>query len=243
MKWAPLAAGCCTVLVAGWSAFAAAATMGGAGSAGRAGSAAADADTTIYVDAQTGFTFSQYLAKYSLNSKGMYIRIAVPSSVPASTDFDVVVQIVAPVDVGWAGLAWGGDMTKNPLAVAWGYASGGVISSRWANGHYLPQPYTGSTYEVLPAGTHSNGTHWQITAKCSGCTAYGSGSGSSLSRLSAHGSNRLAFAYAATKPTSPASNLSSFGEHSVIGYWSHDFSAGENAAFASLVAKNLKSSR
>ncbi len=91
---------------------------------------AASADTTVYQDPETGFTFSQYFGKYSLNNRGITFRIAIPSG--ARQDFDVVIQIVAPSDVGWAGLAWGGGMLKNPLATVWGTSNGAMISSRWA---------------------------------------------------------------------------------------------------------------
>lgn len=108
------------------------------------------------------------------------------------------------------------------------------------SGHILPQPYRGSTYEILRTGTKNNGTHWQVTAKCSGCTSYGSSSSSSslMNRLSATGSNRLAFAYSSSKPSNPSSNMSDFSEHSVIGFWNHDFSSAVNPTFTSLVAKN-----
>ncbi|ERS98681.1 CBD9-like protein [Sporothrix schenckii 1099-18] len=202
-------------------------------------SAAPNADTSVYHDSETGFTFTQYNGKYTLNNAAITFRVAVPSGVPANTNFDVVLQIVAPRDVGWAGLAWGGGMTQNPLAAAWGTSTGAIISSRWATGHYLPQAYAGSTYQIFKKGTKNNGTHWQVTAKCSGCTSYAYGSSSIISRLSPTGSNRFAFAYSALKPSNPSLNTSDFGEHSVIGYWNHDFGSAANPSFTSLVAKNL----
>jgi hypothetical protein len=56
--------------------------------------------------------------------------------------------------------------------------------------------------------------------------------------LNPKGSNRLAFAYSAAKPSSPSSNSSSFPIHDVHNYWSHDFSQGSNADFANLLKKN-----
>ncbi|CAK7234219.1 hypothetical protein SCUCBS95973_008862 [Sporothrix curviconia] len=195
--------------------------------------AAPEADTSVYHDMETGFTFTQYFGRYSLNNAGITYRIAVPSGVAANTNFDVVLQIVAPNEVGWAGLAWGGGMTGNPLAAAWGWSSGAIISSRWATSHTLPQLYSGSAYQVFKTGTKNNGTHWQITAKCSGCTAYGS------NYLSPTGGNRLAFAYSSSKPSNPSSSSSDFSEHSVIGFWNHDFGSAANPTFTTLVAKNL----
>lgn len=101
-------------------------------SATSAAGSTANADTSVYRDSETGFTFTQYYAKYALNNRGITYRVAIPSDVTANTAFDVVVQVVAPSEVGWAGLAWGGGMTGNPLAAVWGTNSGATISSRWA---------------------------------------------------------------------------------------------------------------
>lgn len=103
--------------------------------------------------------------------------------------------------------------------------------------HVQPTVWSGATLEVLKTGTHSNGTHWQFTAKCTGCTSYQSSSGSTR-YLNPKGGNRLAFAYSATKPSNPSSSSSTFSAHDVIGYWTHDFSLGQNPQFASLVTKN-----
>jgi hypothetical protein len=57
-------------------------------------------------------------------------RIAIPEA--AAAPFDVLLQIVAPVSVAWASIAWGGQMTRNPLTVAWPNGQSAVVSSRWA---------------------------------------------------------------------------------------------------------------
>lgn len=95
-----------------------------------------------------------------------------------------------------------------------------------------PTVYSGATIEVLKTGTHTNSTHWQITAKCTGCTSFSS------KVLNPKGSNRLAFAYAKSKPSNPSSNSSSFNVHDVTNYWNHDFASAANANFAALVTKN-----
>ena len=81
-------------------------------------------DTTSYVDAVTGFTFASYTGDYDIT-----FRIAVPSPVPADTVFDTVLQVVAPIKFGWFGIAWGGSMTYNPLAIAWANGTNGVVVS------------------------------------------------------------------------------------------------------------------
>lgn len=92
----------------------------------------------------------------------------------------------------------------------------------------------GGTYRVFQTGTKSNGTHWQYTALCQGCTAWTTSSGGSR-YLTPSGGNRLAFAYSSTKPSSPGSSSSSISIHSVHGYWDHDFAAARNPNFHDVV--------
>lgn len=92
---------------------------------------ASQADSAIaYVDQETGFTFSEFKAAYSLTQNIVY-RIALPSNAP-SGNYNAVVQVVAPNQVGWTGLAWGGNMIRNPLTVAYPSGSKVTVSSRWA---------------------------------------------------------------------------------------------------------------
>lgn len=70
-----------------------------------------------------------YVEVSTTHSNPIY-RIAIPDA--PSANFDTLLQIVAPVSVGWAGFAWGGGMTLNPLAVAWPNGNKATISSRWA---------------------------------------------------------------------------------------------------------------
>ncbi len=57
-------------------------------------------------------------------------RIAIPDT---AVPFDTLLQIISPASLGWAGFAWGGGMTLNPLVVAWPNGDKGfVASSRWA---------------------------------------------------------------------------------------------------------------
>ncbi|KUJ09998.1 CBD9-like protein [Mollisia scopiformis] len=192
---------------------------------------------SVYHDPETGFTFSQYNVMYSL-SETITFRIAVPSPVTANQPYDAVLQVVAPIDVGWAGLAWGGQMTYNPLAVSWSNGNNVVVSSRFATQHAAPPTYSGATYSVFKTGTHVNRTHFQYTAKCTGCTTFTNSAGTPTT-INPTGTNRLAFGYSSSRPNNPSSNTSSFPVHDVYNYWSQDFSSGANTAFASLAAKNL----
>jgi hypothetical protein len=83
-----------------------------------------------YVDPDTGFTFSEFKAAYTLTSNIVY-RFALSSSA-SSGAYDAIIQIVCPTQVGWTGLAWGGTMIKNPLTVAYPNGNKPTISSRWA---------------------------------------------------------------------------------------------------------------
>jgi len=80
---------------------------------------------TRYCNAQFGnVCYAQYLAPNNI-----VYRVAIPDT--AAAPFDVLVQITAPVSLGWAGLAWGGTMANNPLTVAWVNGNEVAISSRW----------------------------------------------------------------------------------------------------------------
>jgi hypothetical protein len=99
-----------------------------------------------------------------------------------------------------------------------------------------PQLYDGATVQLLKTGTKLNGTHWQITAKCSGCSSFAT-TGSNTKTLNANASNRLAFAYSKTKPSS-ASSAAMLTVHDVYSYWDHDFSTAGNIDFDQLVQRN-----
>jgi hypothetical protein len=71
--------------------------------------------------------------RYKADGRGITFRVATPSDAQSYTAYDAVVQMVVPNDVGWAGLAWGGSMPRNPLLIAWrGTSNNVVLSSRWA---------------------------------------------------------------------------------------------------------------
>ncbi|KAI3319800.1 iron reductase domain protein [Xylariaceae sp. AK1471] len=192
------------------------------------------ADTSVVRDAETGFTFSQYGAAYVIGSN-IWFRVAIPS--PATTpNYDIVLQIVAPNAVGWTGIAWGATMVNNPLTIGWASGSTVVGSVRRTSVRTQPQVYTGATLQILKTGTHTNGTHWQLTMKCSGCSSFVA-SNNVNKTLNPNGSNRLAFAYSKTKPSS-SSPAAMITVHDVANYWDHDFSQAGNIDFDQLVARN-----
>jgi hypothetical protein len=104
-----------------------------------------------------------------------------------------------------------------------------------------PSLYNAAQYTIFKTGTHVNSTHWQFTAKCSGCTYFSGGTSSSTkTQLTPTGANHLAFAAATDKPSNPSSNTSTLNVHDVYNYWNHDFSVAGNAQFAQLVTKDGK---
>lgn len=196
----------------------------------------AAAANAIYQDPDTGLVFSSNYALYKVD-KGITYRVAIPENVQTYTSYDAVVQVVAPNDVGWVGIAWAGSMPRNPLLVAWRNSNNQVVlSSRWANGHVTPNAYNNAQYTLFKTGTKSNGTHWQYTALCKGCTSWTTDTGASR-YLSPRGGNRLAFAYSPGKPSQPNSATSSIPIHEVHGYWQHDFSGAANSNFETTVQR------
>lgn len=106
-------------------------TLGGthtwAASTGSSGSAKRQSTTAKYCPGGTQICFSEFKEPVS----GIYYRIAIPEV--SAAPFDVLLQIVAPIDkAGWAGVAWGGKMNGNPLTVAWPNGDSAVVSSRWS---------------------------------------------------------------------------------------------------------------
>ena len=87
----------------------------------------------------------------------------------------------------------------------------------------------------MKTGTKVNSTHWQFTAKCTGCTSWSS-SGGGARYVNPKGGNRFAWAESTAKPSNPNSNTSSFSVHEVHGYWTEDFSRAINANFNTIVS-------
>ncbi|KAH7374299.1 hypothetical protein BKA66DRAFT_468205 [Pyrenochaeta sp. MPI-SDFR-AT-0127] len=195
-----------------------------------ASAASAQVESLKYYDPATSISFSSVT-----HSNGVSYRIALPSN---TSEPDAIVQIVVPLSFAWCGLAWGGHMTNNPLSVSWatGATSGevAIVSSRIAYGYYaIPYPYEGATYTPIVAGTSTNSSHWQITARCQGCTQWSSADGDF--NLHNEQSPILAYACSSVPPDTPTRNDSSFNIHEQFGIWSHDFSLAKNESFESWV--------
>jgi len=191
----------------------------------------ATAAASVFRDPDTGLTFASEYTLYKIN-QGITYRIAQPSDAVKNSPFDIIVQIVAPNEVGWTGIAFSGSMTQNPLLLVWRNAAGnGVVASmRWARGHITPEPYTGASVTVYKTGTKVNGTHFQATLKCSGCTYWTTNTGG-IRFLNPGEGNRIAMAYSPTRPSNANSDTSAISVHDVHAYWSHQLGQGTNANF------------
>ncbi|GAB1316189.1 Cellobiose dehydrogenase cytochrome domain-containing protein [Madurella fahalii] len=191
-----------------------------------------DPDSSVYEDAETGLTFASYTS-----DRGITYRVAIPDPVPEDKIFDTVLQVVAPIDVGWAGWAWGGHMTYNPLAVVWANGTNNVVlSSRIAYGYFSPPSYPDAQYTVLSTGTHVNETHFQITAKCTGCSRWGD-EDIGFTELDPAFQSTMAFAYSNMPVDTPGDEESNFGIHDSLGHPIYDLATGMNADFAAKIAE------
>jgi hypothetical protein len=89
--------------------------------------------------------------EYSTSASNPTYRIAIPDATTAP--FDTLLQITAPVALGWAGFAWGGGMTGNPLTVTWPNGNNATVSSRWST-YSPPFPQASMFSPSLPQFQH-----------------------------------------------------------------------------------------
>ncbi|KAI1129956.1 actin-domain-containing protein [Nemania abortiva] len=186
----------------------------------------AQADSTPFVDADTGITFQS-----ATNSEGITYRVALPADASAEKPYDVIIQIVAPISMGWVAWAWGGGMTYNPLTVVWANGDSAVYSSRQALGYYTPIMYEDAKYTVLK-GTSANATHFKLTALCSGCASWPDFDGNAMT-LDGTSQVNFAYAYSTTPVDEPSNTETTFSIHDSVGHWTHDLGAARSDQFSS----------
>ncbi|KAI6645098.1 hypothetical protein MCOR14_000544 [Pyricularia oryzae] len=184
-------------------------------------------------DALTGFTFSRHDS-----GRGVSFGIAIPGNVTSGEPYDAVIQMTASKDIGWYGIAWGGSMTYNPISLAYPNGDDVTLSARMAFGYFPPVTYPDATHQVLPTGTFVNETHWQVTARCTGCTQWGDDD-IGVTYLDPSEDQYLAYALSTMPVDDPADPESSFSIHSQTGHFVQNFAGGANEDFEDLVQKNL----
>jgi len=84
------------------------------------------ATLTRWCSPTTSLCYNQYTTQ-----GGSAFRIAIADT-STGGDFDIAIQLIAPVGQGWVGLSWGGGMSQAPLTVAWPNGQDVTLSSRWA---------------------------------------------------------------------------------------------------------------
>ncbi|KAI0509763.1 actin-domain-containing protein [Xylaria bambusicola] len=186
----------------------------------------AQADSGTFDDAETGITFQSFT-----NEVDVTYRLALPADASADKPYDVILQVVAPIEMGWVGWAWGGTMTYNPLTVVWVNGEEVVHSSRQALGYYTPIEYEDAKYTVLK-GTGVNATHFKFTALCAGCASWPDFDGNPMT-LDGAGLAAFAYAFSKTPVEEPASSGTQFSIHDSVGHWYHDLGAARSDKFGS----------
>ncbi|KAK3935320.1 cellobiose dehydrogenase [Diplogelasinospora grovesii] len=151
-------------------------------------------------------------AEFSSSPSNPTFRLAVPDK--SAAPFDTLLQIIAPVSLGWAGFAWGGGMIGDPLTLGWPNGNKVTVSSRWATDRTVPAAYRGATYTTLSSS--KNATHWSLEVVCSGCSSWSGG------KLSTTDINTFAWAVSKNAVSQPASNASSFSIHTNVGMFTVD---------------------
>ncbi|KAI8630702.1 iron reductase domain protein [Xylariaceae sp. FL1651] len=157
-------------------------------------------------------------------------RLAIPNV--TASPFDILLQIVAPRTAAWAGLAFGGHMINNTLAMAWANGNTSVISSRWATAHEIPEPYEDAEFTLLK-GSVANDTHWTMTAHCRGCSTWIHDGGSETELNPNSPSINLAWAASPYPPADPTDNSTMLSIHSEHGTFSLDLAAAKTDKFDS----------
>ncbi|KAI0888695.1 iron reductase domain protein [Annulohypoxylon maeteangense] len=179
-----------------------------------------------YCDTSSGVCYSEV----TVGVAPITWRIAIPAV--GEGPFDVLLQIVAPKTVGWAGLAWGGGMLYNPISIGWANGNSTVGSSA----HIQPDYYEAANHTVLKGST-VNETHWTLTTLCQGCSTWIHNGGSK--EILDPGATAASFAYAASAipPIDITDPGSPIGIHSEHGIFTIDLSAAKSTQFDSWVAR------
>lgn len=85
----------------------------------------ASGQVTRYCDPLTSICYASYT-----NANNVAIRVAIPEA--SQAPFDLILQVVAPIDHKWVGFSFQQGMTYSPLAVGWPNGNNVVFSPRWA---------------------------------------------------------------------------------------------------------------
>ncbi|OTB01763.1 putative iron reductase domain protein [Hypoxylon sp. CI-4A] len=186
-------------------------------------SAAAAADGQ-YCDEPTGVCYSEI----TVGVAPITWRIAIPAV--EQGPFDILLQVVAPKRVGWAGIAWGGGMLYNPISLAWANGNSTVPSTRFAAAHVQPDAYDPAKQSILKGST-VNDTHWTLTTLCQGCSTWIHNGGAKETLDPGASAASFAFAASAVPPIDPTDPSSPIGIHSEHGLFTLNLTAAKSDKF------------
>lgn len=98
-----------------------------------------------------------------------------------------------------------------------------------------PGFYAGASYTIFPVST-TNSTYWRLVGLCKGCSQWTFSNGT-LHSLTQTGQNQIAWAMCTQKPSNPASNMSTFVQHTDQDYFVFDFTSARvsQAAFQAAI--------
>jgi len=74
--------------------------------------------------------WGQKFAAYTEPTSGVQYNLAIPQA--AAAPFDIYTSIVAPINMTYAAIAFGGCMLRSPLLVAWKNEANILAAPRWA---------------------------------------------------------------------------------------------------------------
>ncbi|KAM7210053.1 hypothetical protein V8F06_014564, partial [Rhypophila decipiens] len=147
--------------------------------------------------------------------------------------YDTILQVAAPLDIGWVGFTWGGSMA----AIMWpNGTSNAAVAFRIAYGYYTPPAYEEAKYTVLKTGTHISATNFQITALCKGCSRWGDEEIGYTEIDASAEETTFSFAYGNHLVNNPASADSTFAIHDGIGHPIYNLAVATNDGFEAKVA-------
>ncbi|RYP42798.1 hypothetical protein DL768_010212 [Monosporascus sp. mg162] len=177
-----------------------------------------------YCDGETGVCYSET----KVGVAPILWRVAIPAV--EAGPFDILLQVVAPRTVGWAGIAWGGGMLYNPLSVGWPNGNTSVPASRFAHAHVQPDIYDPAVYTTLKGST-ANATHWTLTTLCRGCSQWVQNGGARTTLDPGTTAASFAFAASPTPPLDPADPWSPFEIHTEHGLFTLDLRLAQSQNF------------
>jgi len=159
---------------------------------------------------------------------GITYRLAIP--VNPAEGFQTILQIEAPLSVGWAGFAWATSMTNGPLTMGWANGEEVTISGRKTEVYTYPEVDPAVTLTAL-AGSYANETHWKASILCEGCSQFTNPAGNEIVLDPAATAAPFAWASADTAPADPADPASTFGFHSETGYLTFNLAEAQAEGF------------